>query len=93
MPEWIKCDEKLPERGRMVLVAVYGSDLIKCLPGETWEQAAARIRRTVRRVEAAWIDEEGNWCDDNGWLLAIQPIWWMPMPDAPEYEEGQDAVP
>ena len=92
--EWVSCKERLPEQNRMVLTAIYTTDLIWQKDGETIEETAARVQ-----AEAAAHPrrEMGAWNEDDGWYeilfgapMGCAPSYWLeippmpPLPDAPE---------
>ena len=85
MSEWIKCDELLPEKGVPVIVACYGSDIVCPLEGETVKQTFDRLRREHVRVKPGILDGDG-WYEFEGYPMIIQPLYWMPFPEPPEYE-------
>ena len=81
---WISVDERLPERGIMVLTAVYGTDVIVPMDGETPEEATERCLHRPARASIGFVDEDGCWCGAEGWPEVIQPKYWMPMPEPPK---------
>lgn len=83
---WISVDERLPERGIMVLTAVYGTDLIVPMDGETPEDAMERCLHRPARASIGFVDEDGCWCGADGWPDVIQPKFWMPLPEPPKEE-------
>ena len=82
--KWISVDERLPERGIMVLTAVYGTDLIVPMDGETPEDAMERCLHRPARASIGFVDEDGCWCGADGWPEVIQPKFWMPLPEPPK---------
>lgn len=84
-PEWVNCDERLPEEGEMVICLIFGHDVIVQKPGESLEDA---IRRTmnVSYTRGGWVGSDG-WYDMDGYPMVISPSYWMEFPDPPEREE------
>lgn len=82
---WISVKDRLPERGRYVLVAVYGHDVIIQKPGESLPDAIERTRRTVRYVTMGFVDEDG-WCGPDGYPMMVTPAYWQPLPEPPKEE-------
>ena len=85
-PNWISVDERLPERGIMVLTAIYGTDVIMPMDGETMEEAVERCLHRPARVSIGFVDQDGYWCGADGWPEVIQPKYWMEMPEPPKEE-------
>lgn len=86
--EWVPCRDRLPEEGKQVLVAIYGSDMIFLQPGEEIEDAIERVRKSIRRVTVGWV-EESFWYDADGYAMVVTPTYWAELPAAPEDEEGE----
>lgn len=80
---WIKCSEQLPNENCMVLICIYGSDLIMTQDGETLAEAVERIRRECVSVTVGFIGSDG-WYGEDWMPLMVQPTYWMPLPAAPE---------
>lgn len=84
---WISVNDRLPERGVVVLTVVYGIDIISQEEGETLSDAINRSMRTPGRVEVGFLDEDGFWCDYAfGGPMVIGPTYWMPLPEPPKEE-------
>ena len=81
---WISVDERLPERGIMVLTAIFGTDVIMPMDGETPEDAMERCLHRPARASIGFVDEDGCWCGADGWPEVIQPKYWMEMPETPK---------
>lgn len=86
--EWIPCSEGLPEFGELVLVTIWGGDIIKLKAGESLEDAVARQRREVRYVKVGRLEEEG-WVNSDWSPMPVKPVAWMPKvePYGGEHEE------
>lgn len=82
---WIPCSERLPEKHQMVITTIIGTDVIRMIPGETFEDALARVRNHVR-VSVGYIEDD-EWYGADGFPQIVQPIAWMPMPEAWKGEE------
>jgi hypothetical protein len=80
---WISCEDPLPEPYETVIVAVYGSDMIMPLDGETVHDAIERTRKQGY-VTTGSLDDEGFWNGCEGFPMMIAPSFWMPFPDLPE---------
>lgn len=80
--KWISCDEREPEKYELVIVLIYGHDVIIQQDGETLEDA---IRRTMNKCHTScgYLGGEG-WCDPEGYPMIIKPSYWMKIPDPPE---------
>jgi hypothetical protein len=89
MSEWIKCSDRLPEQGELVLCAVYGSDIIIPNEGESIGESIARTQRECVRVTMGGIGEEGFWDSSDGFPMMIAPTFWMPLPEPPECKDGE----
>ena len=88
MSEWIKCSDRLPEEGRLVVVAIYGTDMICLQDGETLEEAVKRTQK-VGHVSMAFLEEDG-WYDVCGFHEIVTPKYWMELPELPEKGEDDD---
>lgn len=87
---WIPVTERLPERGRLVLTAIYGTDMIVQEDGESLEDAVRRARSGPGRVEMGYLDEDGYWTDTAfGAPMVVMPRYWMPLPEPPKNEEEE----
>ena len=81
---WISCEEQLPEKGELVLTAIYGSDIIRMEPGETLEECLERQNNGCN-ISISFLDEDGLWTDGYfGGPEVIAPSFWMPFPKEPE---------
>lgn len=88
---WIPVTERLPERGRLVLTAIYGTDLIVQEDGESLEDAVRRARSGPGRVEMGYLDEDGYWTETSfGAPMMVMPRYWMPLPEPPEEEKEEN---
>ncbi len=76
---WIPCSEQLPKKHQMVLTTIIGTDVIRMIPGETFEDALARVRNHVR-VSVGYIEDDG-WYGADGFPQIVTPVAWMPMPE------------
>ena len=85
-PGWISVNEKMPDEGIMVLTAIYGTDVIMPMDGETMEEAVECCLHRPARVSIGFIDQGGYWCGADGWPEVIQPKYWMEMPEPPKEE-------
>lgn len=83
--EWVLCEDRLPEKGVLVIVTIHGSDLIVKKHGQTVEEALAENKRTVRRVTAGFVGSDG-WYGADYFPMITAPIAWRPMPEPFEYE-------
>lgn len=83
-PEWIPCKDRNPEQYQLVIVLIFGHDMIIQQEGETLEDA---IRRTmnISRTSCGYLGEEG-WCGSDGYPMIVQPSYWMKIPKPPERE-------
>lgn len=84
MSEWIKCSECLPEQGKVVICACYGSDILIPKEGESIGECSARLKRECVRVTMGEIGEEGFWDSYDGFPMMIAPTYWMPLPEPPK---------
>lgn len=88
--QWISCKERLPEDAREVWVTIQGHDVIIPNPGESIQDAVARISRQRWVTRAYWCEGENGWDDAYfGVPLMVQPIAWKDI-DRPEPWEGED---
>ena len=89
--EWVSVKERMPEPDRMVLTAIYTTDLIWQKDGETIEEAAARVQAEAaarpRREIGAWNEEDGWYECVFGAPMVCQPEYWLEIPDAPRKEQ------
>ena len=85
---WIKCSEQLPNENCMVLICIYGSDMIMTQDGETLAEAIERTRREIVTVTVGFIGSDG-WYGADWMPLMVQPTYWMPLPAAPEPPEKE----
>ena len=67
IPQWIPCDERMPEEAHGCLVTVYGEDPYS---GEYYQIYH----------ETVGYDGEG-WNNADGWTLPYEVIAWMPLPE------------
>jgi hypothetical protein len=82
--EWVPCVERLPEPGVPVITAIYGSDLIAPLPGESLAEAVDRIFSAPGYTSISFIGEDGLWCDGFfGGPEIVAPSYWMEFPAPP----------
>ena len=92
--ELVSCKERLPEQNRMVLTAIYTTDLIWQKDGETIEEAAARVQAEAaarpRREIGAWNEEDGWYECVFGAPMVCQPEYWLEIPDAPRKEQTDE---
>lgn len=86
---WISVKDRLPERFKTVLVAVFGHDLIVQRDGETLEDAINRTFKIVRYVTTGSIDETDDWNGSDGYPMMVQPSYWMPLPEPPKEEHDE----
>ena len=84
---WIKCTDRLPRKEHTVLAGIYGSNILWREEGETVEQCRERLRRKVKRVAFAYLDELGFWNTDEGFPLNPEPSVWMEIPPLPEWDD------
>lgn len=85
---WTPVEQELPEDGVTVWVTIKGHDVIRCMDGETLEQAVARISKMRRVSEGFWCEDDKTWYNAGGYPLMVQPIAWMPI-DTPEPWKGR----
>lgn len=86
MIEWISVDDGLPEKGKFVLVAIYGSDICVLEDGETAFDAIKRqIKIAKGRVTLGFIGSDG-WYECDGFPLIITPSFWSDLPEPPTLE-------
>lgn len=79
---WIPCNERLPEQGERVIVAIFGSDMIMPNEGETLQDAIERSRKEGY-ITVGFIGSDG-WYGADWFPLMVRPSYWMPKPDLPE---------
>ena len=85
---WINCEDKMPEEGKMVLVTIWGSDLIVQKEGETLVEALNRIWEEVRYVSTGrYYGEKEGWVGADGYPMIVFPVAWMPMPEPYQGEQ------
>lgn len=93
--EWVSVMERLPDPDRMVLTAIYTTDLIWQMDGETIEEAAARVQAEAaarpRREICAWNEQDGWYECVFGSPMICQPEYWLEIPDAPRKEQTDAA--
>jgi len=66
--------DDLPEKGKLVLTEIYGSDCIVCQEGETVEDAMNRIF-SKHYTTAGWLDDDG-WNGLDGYPMMVHPSLW-----------------
>lgn len=81
---WIPCSERLPEQGKRVIVAIFGSDMIIPNEGETLQDAIERSRKDGY-ITVGFIGSDG-WYGADWFPLMVHPSYWMPLPERPEKE-------
>ncbi len=91
MREWISVEDRLPELGELVLVAIYGTDVIKPTDGETIAEAVQRSLKSPGRVDVGFRDSDGYWTDYMfcGPMI-VTPSYWMPLPEPPKEVIGDE---
>ena len=80
LSKWIRTDDHLPEQYETVLLSIWGSDYMKLIDGETFEEAFERYRKTVRYVTIGFLGSDG-WYGPDGYPLMVAPIAWMRLPE------------
>ena len=83
-PEWINCDERLPENDVLVITLIFGHDVIVVEKGETLQKAFERINSQSRTSVGFYSEEDGGWCTVEGYPEICTPRCWMPFPKAPD---------
>lgn len=83
---WIPCSERLPEERKMVLVTIWGSDIIVPKSGETVLDAVQRTMSDPKYVKTGFIEED-EWYGADYFPMIIEPVAWMPFPLAYQGEE------
>lgn len=86
-PEWILCEDRLPEEGRMVITTIKGTDLIKVEEGETISDALIRAQKFIY-VDVGFVGSDG-WYRADCYPMIVTPIAWMPLPE-PYEEHGME---
>lgn len=81
--EWISVKDRTPDHGVYCLVAYYGSKWMVPENGETMEESWERLGYPGV-VTVGYLTNEG-WCGADDYQLSVQPIFWRPLPDAPQY--------
>lgn len=72
-PEWIPCKEREPERHTLVIVLIFGHDVIVQQEGETIQDAIRRTRNTCRTA-CGFLGDDG-WADADGYpMIILRPI-------------------
>lgn len=87
--EWISVKDRLPEKDKVVIALIIGSDFIIQKEGETLADAIARAQKH-KRVTPVFLDEDG-WNGLDGFPEIIAPSYWMPLPEPPK--EGPHDLP
>ena len=80
--EWISCDDELPPEDSLVIVCVYGSDLIIPMDGETIEEAILRNRQGAS-VTLGFIGSDG-WYGSEWAPMMVSPSFWAKIPKPPK---------
>ena len=90
MGEWIRCADRMPEKGVQVWGAIYGRDVIVAKDAKPVYQAMVESLRDYKRVDICiWAGEEEGWLNQDGFSMVVHPRLWMPIawPKAPDLEE------
>ena len=81
---WINCEDRLPEKGEVVITAIFGTDLIIQEEGETLEEAVKRSNEEPHTT-ISFLDDDGLWCDAFcGGPEIVTPSYWTTFPNPPE---------
>lgn len=84
---WIPCSERLPEKHQMVITTIKGVDLFReCADKNFFEALATAQKRTW--VSVGYLGDDG-WYGADGFPQIVQPIAWMPLPEAYGGEEDE----
>lgn len=87
-PDWIPCEERLPEEDKMVIVCCFGNNMIMPNPGESLEDLIKRARNEIVTVTMGFIGSDVWYCAD--WCpMIVTPTYWMPLPEPPEVSEDE----
>lgn len=72
---WIKCKDRLPEIGRMVLI-------------EFADSSNRILMNDYNSCDLAWMPNDRYWLTSQGMFKTSEIIAWMPLPEP--IEEGED---
>ena len=85
---WIRCSDRLPEIGKLVLTTIWGSDLVIQQEGESINEALQRIQKECRYVSmGAYYGEEDLWVGRDGYPSVVFPVAWAELPEPYQGEE------
>ena len=84
MSSWIRCDNRMPDKHKIVWVTIAGSDIVIPNNGESISDCIERQHKEIRRVKAGFLCDDG-WCDSDGWPMLVLPIAWKPYTQPEPY--------
>lgn len=89
MPGWISVDERLPEKGKVVITCIIGTDIEISNPAPYDYKATVPVRVSLGYIEDFYKNGDvryPKWNDYESMPEIVSPSYWMEIPEPPALE-------